>query len=95
MSYFICGNCGTHHELFGRGGGERIAGAFDVPFLGKIPLQPEIRHGGDEGRPFILTHPRAPESDAYRLMVGSLVRQLKVMALASKPAAGFISLDEL
>ncbi|MCC7106116.1 MAG: Mrp/NBP35 family ATP-binding protein [Chloroflexi bacterium] len=95
MSYFICNTCGTQHELFGRGGGERIAGAFNVPFLGKIPLQPDIRHGGDEGRPYILTHPRAPESDAYRLMVGSLVRQLKVMALASKPAAGFVSLDEL
>ncbi|MBV8720339.1 MAG: Mrp/NBP35 family ATP-binding protein, partial [Chloroflexi bacterium] len=40
MSYFICPNCSEKHELFGRGGGQRIAQQFGVPFLGQIPLQP-------------------------------------------------------
>ena len=49
MSYFICPNCSEKHEIFGRGGGERIAKTFDVPFLGKIPLQPNVRTGRRRG----------------------------------------------
>src|ERR687883_268498 len=45
MSYFICPNCSEKHELFGRGGGQRIAEAFNVPFLGQVPLQPNVRTG--------------------------------------------------
>src|SRR5919199_307845 len=60
MSYFICPNCSEKHELFGRGGGQRIAEAFNVPFLGQVPLQPNVRTGGDEGQPGGLGHAEAP-----------------------------------
>ena len=49
MSYFVCPNCSEKHELFGRGGGERIAKTFDVPFLGQIPLQLNVRAGWRRG----------------------------------------------
>ncbi|KAF5088061.1 Iron-sulfur cluster carrier protein [anaerobic digester metagenome] len=54
MSGFICPHCGEEVDLFGKGGGERIAQEHNVPFLGSLPLDPEVRKAGDEGRPFII-----------------------------------------
>lgn len=54
MSAMTCPHCGELIELFGKGGGERIAQEHNVPFLGSIPLDPEMRKAGDEGRPFII-----------------------------------------
>ena len=54
MSYFLCPCCGDKTPLFGEGGGIRIADAFQLPLLGQIPIQPDIREGGDEGKPIAL-----------------------------------------
>ena len=54
MSYFLCPCCGDRTPIFGGGGGTRIAEAFGLPLLGQIPIQPEIRIGGDEGQPISL-----------------------------------------
>jgi ATP-binding protein involved in chromosome partitioning len=54
MSYFVCGECGTRHHLFGQGGGQRLAEMANVSFLGEIPLEPAVRAGGDDGRPVVL-----------------------------------------
>ncbi len=54
MSGMVCPHCGEEIDLFGKGGGERIATEHKVPFLGSIPIDPEMRKAGDEGRPFIL-----------------------------------------
>jgi len=54
MSGFICPHCKKEINLFGKGGGERIAYNMGVPFLGKIPLEPEITNSGDSGKPFVL-----------------------------------------
>jgi ATP-binding protein involved in chromosome partitioning len=51
MSYFLCGECQTRHHLFGKGGGQRLAQAAEVPFLGEVPLEPAVRVGGDRGLP--------------------------------------------
>ena len=56
MSGMACPHCGETVDLFGKGGGERAAQDFDVPFLGSIPLDPEMMRAGDEGRPYILRH---------------------------------------
>jgi ATP-binding protein involved in chromosome partitioning len=95
MSYFICSSCGTKHEIFGAGGGERIARHYGLPFLGKLPLQAAIRQGGDEGRPFILAYPQAPESDAYRVVAGELARQVALLAYEKGPGEGFVPLEGL
>src|SRR5258708_222810 len=47
MSYHICGKCGSRHEIFAHGGGERLARSLNVPFLGELPLVRELREGGD------------------------------------------------
>ncbi len=54
MSGMICPHCGEEIDLFGKGGGKRIAEEHKVPFLGSIPIDIEMRKAGDEGRPFIL-----------------------------------------
>jgi ATP-binding protein involved in chromosome partitioning len=60
MSHFTCPHC--HHEIdiFSRGGAERTAAQFKLPFLGSIELDPEIRNGGDRGLPVALAGPDSP-----------------------------------
>jgi ATP-binding protein involved in chromosome partitioning len=50
MSYFVCPHCHEEIDIFSKGGGERTAKQFDIPFLGRVELDPEIRKAGDTGR---------------------------------------------
>ena len=54
MSYFVCPHCNHDVDVFGMGGGERMATQFNVPFLGRIPLDPNTREAGDSGHPVVL-----------------------------------------
>ena len=54
MSGLICPHCEKEIDLFGKGGGKKAAEELGVPFLGSIPIDPEMRKAGDEGRPFIV-----------------------------------------
>ena len=56
----VCPHCGEEIDLFGRGGGKKIADELSVPFLGSIPLDIEMRKAGDEGRPFIIRRGDSP-----------------------------------
>lgn len=50
MSFFLCPNCQTRHAIFGTGGAKKRAAEMDVPLLGEIPLDTQLRILGDEGR---------------------------------------------
>lgn len=65
MSYFICPDCGSSYDIFGTGGGERVAKQFDVPLLGQIPIDPRIRQSGDIGHPVVASHPDSPAAKAF------------------------------
>ncbi len=93
MSYFVCPNCEEKHELFGRGGGERIASAFGVPFLGQVPLQPNVRSGGDEGQPVVMADPDSAAAQAFRNVGGAVARQVSVLAYQAR--GNFIPLGGL
>jgi len=84
MSYFLCPDCNSRHELFGRGGGERIAKVFEVPFLGQVPLQPNVRTGGDEGQPVVSADPESPAAKAFDAVAGAVARQVSVLAFQSR-----------
>ncbi len=62
MSAFLCPHC--HHEIdiFSKGGGERTAKQFDVPYLGSIELDPDIRKAGDGGAPIVLEGDQSPHA---------------------------------
>ena len=77
MSYFVCGHCGERTEVFSYGGGEQAAQKFEVPFLGRIPLDPAIREGGDQGSPIVVGNPGSPQSQAFRSIVRTLVNRLQ------------------
>lgn len=64
MSAMVCPHCGVEIDLFGKGGGKKIADELKVPFLGSIPLDIEMRKAGDEGRPFIIR--RSGESPTWK-----------------------------
>ncbi len=66
MSTYICGSCGTETWIFGHGGGERTAKAYRVPFLGAIPLHPQVHIGSDTGEPIVASDPDAPLAKIYR-----------------------------
>ncbi|MGQ0792594.1 MAG: Mrp/NBP35 family ATP-binding protein [Deltaproteobacteria bacterium] len=65
MSYLLCPHCDGEMDIFGRGGGRRMAEKFGVPFLGEIPIDPAIRKGGDSGIPIIESDPDSLVSKAF------------------------------
>ena len=76
MSYFVCGHCGERSEIFSCGGGEQAAKKFEIPFLGRVPLDPAIREGGDQGHPIVVKDPESPQTQAFRQIVRTLVEQI-------------------
>jgi len=65
MSTFHCSSCGTDHDIFDSGGGREFADETGMPFLGEVPLDPEVREGGDSGAPLVLDDDH-PTGDAFR-----------------------------
>jgi ATP-binding protein involved in chromosome partitioning len=84
MSHFTCPHC--HHEIdiFSRGGAERMAQQFKVPFLGSIELIPAIREGGDRGLPVALAGPKSPQAAAFFDAAQKLMEQAEAAAARAK-----------
>jgi ATP-binding protein involved in chromosome partitioning len=68
MSYLEQTGGGDVIDIFGRGGGRRMAEQFGVPFLGEIPIDPQIRIGGDGGVPIVESHPQSTAAIAFTKM---------------------------
>src|SRR5581483_1768474 len=62
MSYFVCPHCNHEVDIFSRGGAEKTAKNFNVPFLGNIQLDTDIRKAGDSGRPAVLGGEDSPHA---------------------------------
>lgn len=77
MSHFVCGHCGERTEIFSYGGGEQAAKKFEIPFLGRIPLDPAIREGGDKGSPIVVSDPESPQAQAFLAIARMLVSHLE------------------
>ena len=76
MSGLICPHCGEVLDVFGQGGGKKAADKYNVPFLGSIPLDIDMRRAGDEGRPFILKSPGQKGGEATREAVDKVMENL-------------------
>ncbi len=79
-SYFVCGKCNERHELFGSGGGQKIAEFAKAPLLGQIPLYPEVRKWGDAGVPVVEAAPGSPAAEAFTAVARSLLDSLRASA---------------
>lgn len=75
MSGYACPQCGAHSDLFGTGGGERLSAEMSVPFLGRIPIDPQIVGCGDAGRCILDAHPESPAAQSYLALAGRLHEQ--------------------
>jgi len=80
MSTFVCPDCGHEHDIFGRGGGEAFADEVELPFLGRLPLDPRIRSGSDEGSPVVLEDDDQPAGAAFRELTGAVADNVGVVA---------------
>ena len=69
MSGFVCPQCGAAVNVFGKGGGERLAQEMGVPFLGSIPLDPNVVCSGDSGKPFAMSPATGPAIGAFSEIV--------------------------
>jgi ATP-binding protein involved in chromosome partitioning len=78
MSGFVCPHCKEEIDIFGKGGGEREAKDLGVPFLGAIPLDPEMRKAADEGRPFIIRRDKDnPTWKSFDSIMEALVNEIE------------------
>ena len=91
MSYFLCGHCGERTEIFSHGGGERAAAKLGVPFLGRIPIDPAIRDGGDSGLPIVVADPASPQSAAFRDIAQKIIAEVSDSAKGSPPIESLLS----
>jgi ATP-binding protein involved in chromosome partitioning len=78
MSHFACPGCGVESDIFGKGGGERLAQELSLPFLGRVPLYQPIRVGGDTGVPITIGEPQSPAAGAFRAAAQQLAAQLSI-----------------
>jgi ATP-binding protein involved in chromosome partitioning len=76
-SYFVCDGCEKRHELFGSGGGQKIADFAEAPLLGQIPLYPAVREWGDAGTPIVEASPASPAGQAFLAVAARLVEEVK------------------
>jgi ATP-binding protein involved in chromosome partitioning len=88
MSGFVCPKCGERFEIFSSGGGMRIADDLHVPFLGTIPIDPEICEDSDRGTPFVVEHPNSPASEAFMDVYKKVQDFLKQEAKLERTVAG-------
>jgi len=86
MSYFICDGCGKKHEIFSRGGAERAAKRFKIPFLGEIPITSSIREWGDKGVPILVREPQSEISRTFLEIASRLAGQLSVVSEIARRA---------
>jgi ATP-binding protein involved in chromosome partitioning len=76
MSYYACPNCHHESDIFGFGGGEQMATAMDVPFLGRLPVYQPISLGSDRGIPIVIAEPESPAARAFSLVAERVAHEI-------------------
>lgn len=77
MSGYICPSCKTEVDIFGKGGGEKIAVEMGVPYLGNIPVDLSIRQSGDEGWAFVGKNSDSPALHAINVIIDRLISKIE------------------
>ena len=80
MSYFECSHSEEKIEIFGMGGGEKLGHEMDVPFLGAIPIDIELRKGGDRGVPLMVEAPGSETVKVLREIAGKVISHARAVA---------------
>jgi ATP-binding protein involved in chromosome partitioning len=70
---------GARLDVFGQGGGRKLAEAAGVPFIGDIPIDPQVRVGGDTGAPVVVTHPQSAAAQALVAVAQDIAAKVSVL----------------
>jgi ATP-binding protein involved in chromosome partitioning len=84
MSHFVCAGCHREADIFGKGGGERLASDLSVPFLGHVPLQEPVRSAGDAGVPIVIADPESAPARAIMAAAERVAQQVSIASFASR-----------
>ncbi|MFB3820282.1 MAG: Mrp/NBP35 family ATP-binding protein [Candidatus Methylomirabilales bacterium] len=84
MSYYVCPH-GERVNIFGEGGGRRLADEYRVSLLGQIPLDPETRRAGDDGLPIVMRAPESAQAEAFRGLAGAVAARVSTLAFTRLP----------
>src|SRR5437868_6851221 len=84
MSYFM-GEDGKRYEIFRHGGGQKLAAAAGVPFLGEIPIEPKVAECGDQGDPIVHKYPDSAVAKAYLALATTVSEQIAKIKPAELP----------
>ncbi len=76
MSGFVCPHCNQTTEIFSKGGGETMAADMGVPFLGRIPIDPELMGAGDDGVPYVQKYAKRPTAQAFTEAIQPLMNRM-------------------
>ena len=85
MSYLIAPGSGERIDVFGTGGGKKTAGEMGVPFLGELPLHPEVRVGGDSGNPIALRNGSDPNAAAFHAVAAAAAERVQSLGAPKGP----------
>lgn len=89
-SYFVCDGCDKRHELFGSGGGAKVAEMAGAPLLGQLPMHPSVREWGDAGTPLVQASPGSAMAKAFVEVADRLIERLDQ---DNRAAAGGLVID--
>jgi ATP-binding protein involved in chromosome partitioning len=78
MSYFACTNCHHESDIFGHGGGEKMAEELGIPFIGRLPIYQPIREGSDSGVPLMIAEPESPAGRAFMAAAERTAAQVSI-----------------
>ena len=84
MSFFICPKCNERSEIFSHGGGENASKTLSVPFLGRVPIELDVRVGGDSGKPITFAKPDHPISKTFKEVASKIAASASVTTINAK-----------
>lgn len=85
MSGFVCPHCNQTIDIFKTGGGEELAREFELPFLGRVPMDPKVVIAGDDGVPYLSSDAVSPATEAFDAVVTAVENRLPPLS-AAKPS---------
>ncbi len=75
MSGFVCPHCNETVDIFKTGGGEELAREFELPFLGRVPMDPRVVIAGDDGEPYLSSDVESPATKAFKDIIGAVEKR--------------------
>src|SRR6187397_337823 len=85
MSHFVCPNCQHSADIFGHGGGQKMAEDMNVAFLGRVPIYQPIREGSDTGVPLMLSEPESPAAKAIMATAERVAAEVSIASYKRAP----------